>query len=489
MAGLLMRSNNVDTHTRINTVSICAGYEGIGLGLRAVLPRSRTILYIENEVTACQVLAQRMADEHPLIDVAPIFSDLRSFNPAPWAGRVALLHGGFPCQPHSVAGKKKGIDDSRELSGDVLRIAEGLGCPTLFLENVPGIKRFYFDNIRPRLFDLGYEVVEGLFSASETGAPHRRQRLFILAYHEGDEGAWRIPNGGDGGRQVHSAIADIRYDVGSIARRSGPELSDSGSIGLETLSEIHDNRSRPKQDESSGRHASGCGETDELSHAEHFRCPAAEVGEGQPETIRGSEEGQNGPVQPAGIRSPRDAPSELADALIDGDRGWCEGLQPEDRTRGTASPAQVARSGGALGDTDNGRGWEDCQPPELRTAGLEQSSCDCRSTRQGEDAEVERGDDLVQPRLPLYPPGPADETGWHNIIIHHPLFAPTYCRDGHTVQSEVSSSESYVRRVPDGPTAGLGIPDTLRLIGNGVVPATASTAWLNLTEKAREEIE
>jgi len=167
--------SNVDTHT----LSICSGYGGIELGLRTVIPRTRVVCYVENEVAQSQILASRIKDGG--LDDAPIWTDLRTFDATAWSGKVHLLTGGFPCQPHSVAGQKRGADDPRELSGEVLRIADELGRPTLFLENVPGIRRFYWDNIRPRLQEMGYRTEEVLVTARETGAPHKRQRLFIMA--------------------------------------------------------------------------------------------------------------------------------------------------------------------------------------------------------------------------------------------------------------------------------------------------------------------
>ena len=161
------------------TLSICSGYGGIELGLKAVIPRTRVVCYVENEVTQSSILGARIRDG--ILDDAPIWTDLRTFDAKPWRGKVDIVTGGFPCQPHSIAGRKRGADDPRELSGDVLRIADELGRPTLFLENVPHIKRFYWDEIRPKLRAMGYRTEEVLITARETGAPHKRQRLFILA--------------------------------------------------------------------------------------------------------------------------------------------------------------------------------------------------------------------------------------------------------------------------------------------------------------------
>ena len=168
-----------------NTLSICTGYGGIELGLREVVEGIRTVCYVENEVAVCEILAQRI--EEGFLDDAPIWTDLRTFDATAWRGKIHLLTGGFPCQPHSVAGKQKGADDPRELSGEVLRIADELGRPTLFLENVPRIKQFWWDNVRPRLQDMGYRVEECLVTAEETGAPHRRERMFMLCHQLASE--------------------------------------------------------------------------------------------------------------------------------------------------------------------------------------------------------------------------------------------------------------------------------------------------------------
>ena len=170
--------SNVVTPT-YNTISICSGYGGIELGLNQVIS-ARTICYVEIEVSAATILATRMEEGH--IDKAPIWSNLKTFDPKPWRGKVDILTGGFPCQPFSIAGKRKEQDDDRNLWPDVAKLIRGLGVPIVFFENVPGILRYYWDSIRPELQEMGYEVTEGLFSAAETGAPHKRERLFIMAY-------------------------------------------------------------------------------------------------------------------------------------------------------------------------------------------------------------------------------------------------------------------------------------------------------------------
>ena len=168
----------MDTPT-FNTISICSGYAGIELGLREVIP-TRTVCYVEIEISATTILAKRM--EEGYLDKAPIWTDLKTFDPKRWIGKVDILTGGFPCQPFSVAGHQRGEDDERNLWPDTARLIRRLRPPIVFLENVPGILEYYFSEVRPQLREMGYQVTEGLFSAIETVAPHKRQRLFILAY-------------------------------------------------------------------------------------------------------------------------------------------------------------------------------------------------------------------------------------------------------------------------------------------------------------------
>ena len=356
---------NVDTRT-VNVISICSGLGGMELGLDAALDgRTRTVCYVENELGVASILAARIEDG--TLAPAPIWSDLRTFDPEPWRGKVALLAGGFPCQPHSVAGSQLGEDDPRELSGEVLRIAAGLGYPALFLENVPGILRFYWDSIRPELREMGYEVTEGLFSAAETGAPHKRERLFILAHAQryGD-----ICGEDEKGHELQS-----RDRGGSPQHLSGTVISEVADAG---------------HTERQGR-------------------------------IKGEEGGEGGTCG-----EPAPQGSELAHAEREGLEG---GTRSRADREGGAS-VQFTAHNNELAHADNSGSRENIQPPELRTAGTEQPPSDSWKTESREDVEVEGwGDgDINEPGLPLYPPGPYDHAGWAYMLSIMPEAQPTFCR-------------------------------------------------------------
>jgi len=219
----------VDSCTK-RVLSICSGIGGIELGLAALEPITgelfETVCYLEHEISVGRVLAKNI-QEGKLGD-APIWTDMRAFNTEPWRGKVDIIVGGFPCQPHSQAGKQRHGDDPRDLSGEVLRIARELGKPTLFLENVPGISRYYFDFIRPQLREMGYEIKEGFYSAEEIGASQKRERIFILAYSNSNGSS---PHPGDYGKECRLSEGDSQQEYSSsLSGRGSNELADSECI-------------------------------------------------------------------------------------------------------------------------------------------------------------------------------------------------------------------------------------------------------------------
>jgi DNA (cytosine-5)-methyltransferase 1 len=167
----------VDT-TQTTHLGLCAGYGGIDLGLKRVLPNLRTVALCEIEAFAIANLVAKM--EAGLMDPAPIWTDLKTFPWAEFCDRVDILTGGYPCQPFSAAGKRLGTEDPRHLwpyiaSG--IRLLRPRAC---FFENVEGHITLGLSSVISDLEELGYEVSWGIFSAAECGAPHQRKRVFIL---------------------------------------------------------------------------------------------------------------------------------------------------------------------------------------------------------------------------------------------------------------------------------------------------------------------
>ena len=165
----------------LNGLALCAGFGGLEGGLERSLPEYRTICYVEGEAYPAAILAQKM--EKGTVRKAPIWSNVITFNGKPWRGKVDIISGGFPCQPHSQAGKILGKDDPRNLWPSIVQIIGEVRPRFLFLENVANINNTYGKEIVGNLAQMGFDAAWCVVRASDVGAPHRRARWFLLASH------------------------------------------------------------------------------------------------------------------------------------------------------------------------------------------------------------------------------------------------------------------------------------------------------------------
>ena len=97
----------------------------------------RILGYVEYNEYCQKIIRQRIEDG--IFDSAPIFGDIREFDGSSYCGSVDLVSGGFPCQPFSIAGRKKGKDDSRNMWPETIRVIKQVKPKEAFLENVPGL--------------------------------------------------------------------------------------------------------------------------------------------------------------------------------------------------------------------------------------------------------------------------------------------------------------------------------------------------------------
>lgn len=172
----------------LNVLSVCSGVGGLDLGLHDALGRAgftpRTVCYVEREAFAASVLVARM--EEGRLDPAPIWSDLGTFDPLPWRGVVDCIAGGVPCQPFSHAGARKGVADERHLWPYVAEFVRVLEPRLVVIENVSGHLSTGTPLVLGDLQAMGYRAAATLWTAAEVGAPHKRERVFIVGARVAD---------------------------------------------------------------------------------------------------------------------------------------------------------------------------------------------------------------------------------------------------------------------------------------------------------------
>lgn len=164
-------------------LSLCAGGGGLDMGLGLAEPGFASAVYCDIEEYPRTVIAaaQLAGYFHP----APIWDDLKRFSGRPWNGIADTLLAGYPCQPFSQAGQRKGKDDPRHLWPHIARIiSEIYSLEWLFFENVSGHVTLGLDEVCRDIRRLGFTPAVGLFTAAETGAAHERLRLFIVAHRD-----------------------------------------------------------------------------------------------------------------------------------------------------------------------------------------------------------------------------------------------------------------------------------------------------------------
>jgi DNA (cytosine-5)-methyltransferase 1 len=159
-------------------------FAGAGGGiLGGLLLGWRTVCAVEIEPYCRRVLMQRQNDG--VLAPFPIWDDVRTFDGKPWRGLVDVVSGGFPCQDISAAGKGAGIDGERSgLWGEMARIIGEVRPRFAFVENSPMLTVRGLGRVLGDLAEMGFDARWGVVSAASQGAPHLRERIWIMAYPE-----------------------------------------------------------------------------------------------------------------------------------------------------------------------------------------------------------------------------------------------------------------------------------------------------------------
>jgi len=171
------------------TLNELALFAGAGGGLLATkhLLGWNTICYVEWNEYCVEVIKARIRDGY--LDDAPIWDDVQTFDGTPWRGCVDIITAGFPCQPFSGAGDRMAKGDPRNMWPDTIRIIAEVRPQWVLLENVPTLlcgSHGYYGQVLRDLAESGYDAQWRVLSAADVGAPHLRDRLWVVAYPNGE---------------------------------------------------------------------------------------------------------------------------------------------------------------------------------------------------------------------------------------------------------------------------------------------------------------
>ena len=162
----------------MNELALFAGAGGGILGGK--LLGWRTVCAVEWEPYPACVLAQRQNDG--ILPTFPIWDDVRTFDGRVWRGIVDVVSGGFPCQDISCAGKGEGITGARSgLWKEMARIVGEVRPRHVLVENSPMLTGRGLGVVLGDLAEMGYDAEWGVLGAVDAGAPHKRDRIWILA--------------------------------------------------------------------------------------------------------------------------------------------------------------------------------------------------------------------------------------------------------------------------------------------------------------------
>ncbi len=182
---------------RLNELALFAGAGGGILG--GHLLGWRCVCAVELDAYARSILLARQDDG--CLPPFPIWDDVQTFDGRPWRGAVDVVSGGFPCQDISVAGRGEGITGKKSgLWSHFARIIREVEPRFVLVENSPALTVRGLGTVLADLAQMGFNAEWGVFAASDCGAPHKRERLWIVAAHPHRVGCREDGRGLDGGR-------------------------------------------------------------------------------------------------------------------------------------------------------------------------------------------------------------------------------------------------------------------------------------------------
>lgn len=176
----------------------------------------RTVCAVERDEHCGGILVKRQNEGH--LEPFPIWTDVETFDGRPWRGIVDVVSGGFPCQDISAAGKGAGLKGARSgLWVEMARIISEVEPRFVFVENSPALTSRGLGRVFGDLATLGYDAEWGVMGAHHVGAPHKRDRIWVVGANSSSKGLeGHRPNSR---QQEINQPGDIRCKVSNTSGR------------------------------------------------------------------------------------------------------------------------------------------------------------------------------------------------------------------------------------------------------------------------------
>jgi DNA (cytosine-5)-methyltransferase 1 len=213
----------------LRMLDLFAGIGGFSYAGEKLVGGYETVAFCEYDEHAQKVLRKHWPDTEIIGDIRELANDADRFR-----GMVDIITGGYPCQPFSTAGQRRGDQDDRHLWPEMLRVIKAVRPRWVIGENVAGHISMGLDTVLSDLEAAGYASRCYVIPAVAADAPHRRDRCWIVA-HSDDAGqpADRRSGQGKGDKARHNARRCGQALADAGCQRSGAEISRSGGQSID----------------------------------------------------------------------------------------------------------------------------------------------------------------------------------------------------------------------------------------------------------------
>jgi DNA (cytosine-5)-methyltransferase 1 len=239
--------------TTLKHLDLFSGIGGFALAARMV-GSIETVAFCECEPYAQAVLKKHWPD-------VPICNDIHQLKGNDY-GPIDIITGGFPCQPYSLAGKRKGNDDNRALWPEMFRVIREARPRWVLGENVAGIVSLALDGVLTDLENEGYTCQAFIIPACAVNAKHRRDRVWIVGHSQDN----RMEGMRSGGEQVASGNAGEK-----VSMRPSEIVAHAPRKSIQRKSGKLDEAERSRQ----GLNAAACSGSEDVADANRFRLEEA----------------------------------------------------------------------------------------------------------------------------------------------------------------------------------------------------------------------